>query len=98
MRRKGERPVAQQLIRLSAGHPILRSIAEGDHWFYAWVSQCCTPHIRLAKQTGISPGRIRAIDGGDIVSRAEIDALARAWNVSTQELISTLPDPSLVVE
>lgn len=98
MRRKGERPVAQRLIDLSPASPVVMSIAEGDNWFDAWVSEQCTPWSKLARLAGVSVGRLRAIREGDHISRAEVDALARAWNVSAADLITTLPDAALVVE
>jgi len=98
MRRKGERRIPKRLRVLTPDAPVLRNIAEGSHWFYAWLSEECTPLAPLSRLTGIPPRRLDAINAGDRVSRAEIDALARAWSVSSEDLISTLPDPTLVVE
>lgn len=98
-RRKGEQPVRKPLAELSAGHPVVRMVANGDHWFEAWVRQECTPYARLQQLTGIPTTRLATLSRqGERVSRAEIDALARAWCVSSEGLISTLPDRSLVVE
>jgi hypothetical protein len=96
-RRKGERPVTKQLVVLTPGSPVRRSIAEGDHWSDAWVAEASTPWVRLVRDT-VPTRRFMAIRGGDRMSRAELDALARAWSVSSGDLISTLPDRSLVVE
>jgi hypothetical protein len=98
MRRKGERRVPTRLVEITPASPVVRSIAEGDHWFNAWVAEACTPWARLARMTGIPSSRFYAFMAGDRISRAEIDALARAWSVSGADLISTLPDPSLVVD
>ena len=97
-RRKGERPIPRRLMTLTPDSPVLRNIADGDHWFYAWLSEACTPFAPLSRLTGIPTRRLSAINAGDRVSRAEIDALACAWSVSSADLISTLPDPALVVE
>jgi len=97
MRRKGEQPVAKRLTQITPTSPVVISIAEGDHWFDAWVAEACTPWGRLARLTGIPGPRFTAIRAGDKISRAEIDALARAWSVSSADLIGTLPDPSIVV-
>lgn len=98
MRRKGERPVPQRLIDITPSSPVMRMIATGDHWFTAWLCQQSTPLTRLARTTGLSVARLLAIQQGDRVSRAEIDALARAWSVSAEGLIGTLPDRALVID
>jgi hypothetical protein len=98
MRRKGERPLPKRLNVLTPQSPVCRSINEGQSWFDAWRGEECTPLASLSRTTGIPRSRLDAITRGDRVSRAEIDALARAWAVSAADLISTLPDPTLVVE
>jgi len=98
MRRKGERPVPKRLAVLAPDSPVRRLMAEGDHWFDAWVAEASTPWARLARDTGIPIRRFIAISGGGHLSRTELEALARAWSVSSTDLISTLPDLSLVVE
>lgn len=97
MRRKGEQPVAKRLVQITPTSPVVISIAEGDHWFDAWVAEACTPWSKLARLSGIPGPRFSAIRGGDKISRAEIDALARAWSVSSEDLIRTIPDRDLVV-
>lgn len=97
-RRKGERPLARPLENWSAQHPVARAIATGSRWFDAWIGQQSTPLVRLARQTGISAARLMTIQSGDRISRAEIDALARAWRVSAGDLIASMPDSALVVE
>lgn len=97
-RRKGERPIARPLDSFSHDHPVARCIREGDPWFYAWQRQRATPFERLARQTGIAAARLMTISRGDRVSRAEVDALARAWEISTGDLIASMPSPDLVQE
>jgi len=98
MRRKGERPLPTRLLQITPASPVVIAIAEGTNWMDAWTSEACTPWGRLARNTGIPVNRFTAIKDGDRISRAEIDALARAWSVTSADLISTLPDPTLVVE
>lgn len=98
MRRKGEQPPIRFLDAWSDVHPVARTIATGNDWFYAWLSQKCTPFPLLARRSGLDPARIRAISAGDRVSRAEIDALARAWSVSAGDLIASMPDKNRLVE
>lgn len=98
MRRKGERPLPTRFVTITPTSPVVISIADGDHWFNAWVSQACTTWGQLARATGMPINRFSAIKDGDRLSRAEVDALARAWSVSSADLISTMPNPSLVVE
>jgi hypothetical protein len=78
MRRKGERPVAKLLDSWSPTHPVSRAIATGSTWFQAWAEQKGTPLGKLTRSTGMSQARLLAIDGGDRLSRAELDALAIA--------------------
>lgn len=97
MRREGERPVVKLLDSWSSDHPVARAIATGSTWYQVWAEQKCTPITKLVRRTGILPARLMAIDQGDRISRAEIDALAIAWSVSSEDLIASLPDPSRVV-
>ncbi|WP_199555291.1 hypothetical protein [Sandaracinobacteroides hominis] len=97
-RRKGERPVQKRLADAHLVNLMRRSIASGSDWFQAWQGQECTPLHQLSKLTGIPTRRLQTLPYGGAVSRAEIDALARAWCVSTSDLISTLPNPALIVE
>jgi hypothetical protein len=97
-RRKGEKPGLKPLATVSAGHPVLRMIADGDGWFQAWMMQECTPLPMLAKITGIQPSRLASLSNGGPVLRAEVDALARAWSVSSAALIGTMADASLIVD
>lgn len=96
--RKGERPVPLPLDRWSQAHPLAREIASGTRWFDAWVGQKATPYARLEKLTGIPKRRLLTLSEGGPVSRAEVDALARAWCVSSNDLIASMPDPSIVLD
>ena len=98
MRRKGERPVPKRLLHITPSSPVMRMIATGDSWFNAWTFQQSTPLARLARTTGLDVARLHAIQRGDRISRAEIDALARAWCVSAEGRIGTLPDRALVID
>ena len=89
-RRKGEQPVPRQLQRWSDDHPVARCIRDGDGWFQAWLNQMATPYVRLGKITGIPVTRLMAIDCGDDISKAELDALARAWSVSSGDLKTSI--------
>ena len=42
--------------------------------------------------------RFPAITRGDAVSRAEIDALARAWSMSAGDLIASIGERTEIVE
>ncbi|WP_380879565.1 hypothetical protein ACFB49_22990 [Sphingomonas sp. DBB INV C78] len=97
-RRKGERPVLRYLDRWSADHPVARSIAAGTNWFNAWIAQKATPFPRLAQRTGIPTARLMAIDQGDVIARSELEALSRAWSVSVNDLIASMPTADMVVE
>lgn len=91
-RRKGERSIPHLLETWSEDHPVALMIRTGSDWFTAWQMQKCTPSAKLARQTGIAVPRLEAISYGDRVSRAEMDALARAWNVSAKDLEASIPE------
>lgn len=76
---------------------VARRIETGDNWFTAWQQQMATPWSKLARLTGISQARFAAISHGDSVSRPELEALAKAWGASTEALIASMPDASIVV-
>lgn len=82
-------------------HAVVAGDAHDRRWRHMvqpWTFQQSTPLVRLARMTGLTVARLDAIEHGDRVSRDEIDALARAWSVSAEGLIGTLPDRSLVVD
>jgi hypothetical protein len=97
-RRKGERPIAVHLDTWSADRPVAQAIAPGSGWLDAWLGEKDTPIGRLSKLKGIPGGRLLTIAQGDRVSRTEIDALARAWSISSNALLASLPDSTCVVE
>ena len=98
MRRKGERQISKKLDRWDPDGHIAQSIATGTHWLDAWLMQNGTPYVRLSALTGIPVQRFPAISQGDAVSRAEIDALARAWSMSAGDLIASIGGRSEIVE
>lgn len=91
-RRKGEQPVPR-VLRTSPVDTVERAMRTGDSWFYAWAMQEATPIPRLAKKTRISVNRLREIESGEAITRAEIEALARAWWITPDALIASMPDP-----
>jgi hypothetical protein len=97
MRRKGEKP-RPIILNREGNLPVTHAIATGSYWFEAWVMQQNTPWPRLSKTTGIPQNRLLAISSGDDVSRAEVDALARAWSVSSNDLIRSIDGAVSVVE
>lgn len=97
-RRKGERPVLRYLDRWSTDHPVAHSIASGTHWYSAWAMQKSNSQSSLARATGIPMARLMAIEDGDVIARSELEALSRAWSVSVNDLIASLPSPELVIE
>jgi hypothetical protein len=98
MRHKGQHPIPMTLDQWSNRHPVASDIRDGTHWLHAWLAQKTTPYARLSKLTGIPSQRFDAIRQGDVVSRAEIDALARAWGVSANDLIKSIDGRSTIIE
>jgi hypothetical protein len=90
--------VTRPLDRFADDHPVAGMIVTGDRWFEAWMAQKATPIGRLSKLTGIPPARLFTIDHGGPVSRAELDALARAWSTTTSDLERSIGDPALIVD
>ena len=86
------------LDRWSPDHPLASTIASGTHWFSAWLGQKATPYHRLERLTGIPARRLQTISEGGPISRAELDALARAWCTSANDLMASMPDPSIVID
>lgn len=95
-RRKGEQPVPR-VVQTSPIDTVERAMRTGDSWFYAWAMQEATPTPRLAKKTKLSAARLREIETGGAITRAEIEALARAWWITPEALIASMPDPERVV-
>lgn len=98
MRHKGQPAFPKMLDHWSGDHPVASDIRGGTFWFQAWLTQKTTPYARLTKMTGIPLRRFHAIQQGDAVSRAEIDALARAWAISANDLIKSIDGQSAIIE
>lgn len=98
MRRKGEKQIPKALVRWDIDGHIAQSIATGTHWLDAWLMQNGTPYVRLSALTGIPVPRFAAITRGDAVSRAEIDALARAWSMSAGDLLASIGGRTEIVD
>lgn len=98
MRRKGERPIPIKLDHWHSSHPVARAIGSGSQWFDAWFHQNAMPYHRLEALTGIPQRRFDAIRYGDAVSRAEIDALACAWSISSNDLIASIGEQVKVID
>lgn len=96
-RRKGEQRVPR-VVRTSPIDTVERAMRTGGSWFYAWAMQEATPTPpRLVKKTKLSADRLRQIEAGGTITRAEIEALARAWWITPDALIASMPDPERVV-
>lgn len=78
--RKGERPIAKQIVDYSADHPVASGIADGDCWLDAWLGQFCTPWDAISRKTGISRDRLNALTYDDAEpTDDEIEKLAALW-------------------
>lgn len=97
-RGKGERPVAIHLDSWSAAHPVYNAIATGDHRFAARIRQKATPAARLSKMTGIPGSRLLSLSTAGSISRAEVDALARTWVISSSDLIASIANRTTIIE
>lgn len=95
--RKGEKPVPRYVAEWTPDHPVAGSMRRGSPWFYAWLAQSCTPYVRLTKLTKITEARLREIEAGASFTRVELEALARAWWVTPEGLLASMPDPERVV-
>ena len=98
MRHKGQRPIPKILHRWDENGYVAENIASGTHWLDAWLMQNNTPFARLSKATGIPVERFMAITSGDAISRAEVDALARAWSMSAGDLIASMGGRTEIVD
>lgn len=98
MRRKQERKLPRDYLYEPYGvsHPLARTIATGTHWFEAWCFQHTLTYPRLKKATGITADRAMQIVRGAPITRAELDALAKACGVQPADIIASLPDPDLL--
>ena len=72
---------------------VMQAIADGEHWLLAWNRQTDIIYRLLAKESGIGKDRLRAIEAGEMATRAEVTALARTWRVDARAVENTLPYP-----
>jgi hypothetical protein len=95
--RKGEQPVPYPLDRWSSDHPLARTISSGTGWFDAWVGKKATNYVRLEKLTGIPNRRLLTISQGRrLPCRGR--RVGPRMGVSANDLIASMPDPSIVVD
>lgn len=97
MRRTGEKKLTRIWPEWGPKHPVARNIATGNRWLDAWIGEAATPWEKMSRASGVPMGRIRAISGGDRLTRAELNAFAAAWNVDSQQVEASLGDPLLLV-
>lgn len=96
-RRKGEQPVPKAVTEWSPDHPVADAMRSGSGWFEAWVGQMTTPYERLAQATGLSVDRIREIATGGPIMQAELEAFAKAWWITPDGLLASMPDPERMI-
>ncbi len=97
-RRKGEQPVPREVRDFTPDMAVARTIREGDPWFYAWNAQETTGGDRLRKRTGIPTARLKEIESGGPITRVELEALAKAWWITPEGLLASMPHPERVVD
>lgn len=97
MRRKGERKVEKTWPPYDEKHPVAQMIATGSGWFWSWMAQTA-PLVVLEKRSGIDFGRLLGIDLYDLVTRTELEALAKAWNAPLADVIASIPNPAWIVD
>ncbi len=97
-RRKGWPRIPKDFMYQPFGpaHPVARAIADRSHWFEAWCFQNTLTWSRLKQATGIAAERARDLARGAPITRAELDALAKACGVQPADIIASLPDPALL--
>lgn len=96
-RRKGEQPVPREVRDFTPDMPVARMIREGDAWFDAWNAQEATGGDRLRKRSRIPAERLAEIATGSTITGAELQALAKAWWITPEGLLASMPDPTIVV-
>jgi len=97
MWRKGERKVEKTGPPYDEKHPVAQMIATGSGWFWSRMAQT-TPLVVLEKRSGIDFGRLLGIDLYDLVTCAELEVLARAWNAPLEDVIASIPNPEWIVD
>lgn len=91
--RKGERPIAKQVLDYSPDHPVASGIADGDHWLDAWLGQMCTPWETIIRKTGITKERIEELTyAEEIPTNDEIEKLAVLWLTTPEGLRRSIED------
>ncbi len=75
---------------------VAQAIAGGEPWLLARALQSATPYRLLSRKSGVPDSRLDALYRGAPVSRAELAALADAWNVELGQVELTLPPGTLV--
>lgn len=91
MRRKGERKLEKTWMPWGPRHSVVRGIETGDSWFYAWLSQACTPLPVIARKTGIDKGRLDDFHyGRALPTGKEIDLLAALWKCPAEEIEASI--------
>lgn len=98
MRHQGEKQIPTTLERWDIDGHVAHSIATETHWLDAWLMQNGTPYVHLSALTGIPVPRFAAITRGYAVSRAEIDALARAWSMSASNLLASIGGRTEIID
>ena len=75
---------------------VAQAMAAGDSWLFAWSTQSSVPFRRLHREAKVPDWRLTEIDRGSPVTREEIEALAKAWRVDVDDIVSMLPPGALV--
>lgn len=76
-RRKGEKPIAHDLLVWSEHCPVANMIRTGDRWFYAWIVQQNVRGLdKLSRQSGLSMERLDDFWRGAEPTEGELEALA----------------------
>jgi hypothetical protein len=57
----------------------------------------CTPYPLLARRTEIAEARLHQIGNDATFTRAELEALAKAWWITAEGLLASMPDPERVI-
>lgn len=74
---------------------VAQAIATGEPWLLAWALQSATPYRLLSRKSGIPDARLDELYQGAPVGRAELAALADAWNIEVEQVMLTLPAGTL---
>lgn len=94
MRRKGERKLTRTWPPYAVDS-VMRAINEGDSWFDAWSRQAATTYPVMERKAGIAFDRLMEISRGAAVTRDELAALCRVWDVDPAKVETTMPAGSI---